>query len=685
MSHPHSRIPQGEPQAVAVGERGNMLRNPQTDELFTSDGAGWRPVSLSLCDLWFPDGFPGHSGRRCGRCFFDPCRCPRRRGCDRCCCDPCECHRPCGKCHCRPCKCHHKRDTVKCDRGLPKDRAPNRLPKWKDKIGPHGKRERCVLGDAAITEDHSRTTFEGRRGLNSNAAQIRLETVPPLLGPTHYVGFRASGDLNESTVWRLPRQDGDPGQLLQTDGDPSNNGPRLNWADPCCKTAPIVNDDFICLRSGATVLRNLLANDHNVRVPVRIVNEPAQGYGPKHGQAPLVDTDSAVVRYTADRGYTGPDSFVYQATEDDEPPDVFTKQEATVFVNIVSQPPPPVDGQYRFIYAQEEGDRGVYEYNSGVFKPLFTPNAADIEGIPSNNTLKANGLATNRNDNLVYFCWRIDLPVAFFFATIFAYDYILDKQFVVAIISTRDHFFPDLNPDLFKPFQAVLAATAESDNPAPTSMGQSIGADYAFENGQRVLYLAGSQSNINVRAYGHYRIVLGTYDGTGVNGSQKIQSVTWVPWLNPSGDAVVGRQMGDLSYNALTGGLMITSDGDLGESDAGSNTVSEVDGCSGAEISPPKKMVFADEDEKKSHHQSTFDAAGSLIVSYKTPSDDFKVKTLSGGTGIVLPPDFLITTDGILDMAQWISQECDEEFRPPAAALADAPAPANAPADAPTG
>ena len=123
-----------------------------------------------------------------------------------------------------------------------------------------------------------------------------------------------------------------------------------------------------------------------------------------------------------------------------------------------------------------------------------------------------------------------------------------------------------------------------------------------------------------------------------------------------------------------------------GLGDAGANTVSEGDGCSGAEISPPKKMVFADEDEKKSHHQSTFDAAGSLIVSFEAPPHDLGVvKILSGGTGVVLPPDFPITTHGILDMAQWISQECDEEFRPPAAALADAPAPANAPADAPTG
>ena len=593
-------------------------------------------------------------GSCCHQCWCDPCRC----WCSACWCDPCCClPRRCERCGCRPCKCHYKKkkEFVECDRGkrVPKDRDPNIIAKWKSE-------KKCELGDSAIHEKHSIVTVLRRPsvpGDPGNAAEIRLQAE----NSAYHVGFKAPvlTLIDGSTVWTLPDTDGSINQRLVTDGSR-----QLGWDDCCAPDPAVVNDDYVCLRAGELLENNPLNNDFKVIGPTKVVVSPVHGNAQEN--EPFV-----TVSYTADRGYTGCDSFAYSATLDDGSGDV-AKQKGTVYVDIVSRPPPPVPGDYRFIYslgfpgAISDDHRRVYEYHDELTRvPIFVPFHDLNEGEP----LVANGLATNREDNLIYYCWRMEIENPLpgggteTVPTIFAFDYVLpdsfpdQKQFIVAYIAGGA-----LGTALNSPFAEVI-----NDNPdADIHLGPEIGADFASVQGSKVLYLAGSKQagdqGGHRKAQGHYRIVLGHYDGSGEDFSQIVQSVTWVPWLSPPGGGEnPSAVMGDLTYNPITGGLVITGDGTIQAPD-----ITEVDPCSGAVISPSKPMTnWQEPGDILSEHQSTWDAFGTQLVTYRRgviiPST--YVSAVSAGTGFLQGPrkEVIIgLLTQVIDMAQWISQKCDQ-------------------------
>ena len=553
---------------------------------------------------------------------------------------------------------------MKCDRGkhVPKDRDPNIVAKWKSK-------KKCELGDSAIHEKSSIVTILRRptdSGGPGNAGEIRLETQARDL----HVGFKAPV-LDTSTVWTLPPTDGAVDQRLITNGLG-----QLEWAD-CCSGGhqPVVNGDFVCLRAGETKSIDVLENDVDVE-------DPNLEVGPQHGVISFTPPPAFV--YTANRGYLGCDSFTYHASN--------TQQQGTVLLDIVSNPPAYVEGDYRFIFSHGRADgsehtpeqRMVKEYHEEEeIKDLFYPFWPGHPFPDQNKHLIANGLATNREDNLIYYCWRVKIPNptspdvnTITLPAIFACDYLQEApggeglyvQFLVAYI-TGGVYATILNAQ--NPYAAPFGEVIDdNDSPSTDGMGPAIGADFASVQGSKVLYLAGEQRSSHHQdpeplARGHYRIVLGEYDGQGIDFSQTVDSVTWVPWIPDGEGEPVGRLMGDLTYNPITGGLLITSDGNSGVTGF---TVSEVDAQSGAEISPLVKMTNWESPNetvaKESEHQSTWDASGALIVSYKSSSliepSKILVAALSGGTGYLQGPrkEAVLAGGTLIDMAQWISQPC---------------------------
>lgn len=587
------------------------------------------------------DGIPGNSA--CYQCWCNPCCCP------------------CSKCYCDPCRCHDKKKPVECKRGkkVPKDKHPNIVAKWKSKG--------CDLGDSAIKEVHSKVTILGRPSAPleaGNAAEIRLETQDS----NKYVGFSAP-PLSGSTVWTLPDKDGEPTQRLVTD-----NNAVLSWQDCCADTDGVIyNDSFVCLRSGEKKIIAVLANDYNV---VGEVIAPLQPIGPSPGRTPhgIVAVSGGDITYTADRGYTGRDSFLYKGKNQNT--GLYTEKQGRVLVDIVSQPPQatanaeyPNPGAYRFLVSESSGSGLVYAYNG----PL--PSDPDPTVLFKPRTARANGLATNRADNLVYYCWKEEVLGVGVFPVIYACDYLLEdpnlswskKSFRIAYIT--DQVVPGgPGPSPFKEVIDDYSTNSWEEQYKPAkSIGVAIGADFAFENGSRVLYLAGEATSTKKESYGHYRIVLGEYDGKADDDeSQKILSVTWVPWWKPgetqgADGSVVGREMGDLTYNPITGGLIITANGN--SAGGGSNTSGEVDACTGAEISAPIAMSnFPDDDGKASWHQSTWTVLGTLVVSYEKANDGYWVSALNPGTGKLQDPSFKLSggSQGLYDLAQWTSQPCQD-------------------------
>lgn len=408
----------------------------------------------------------------------------------------------------------------------PQDANPNVVAKWKGGV--------CSLGEATIIEEHSVVTVLGRPSApldSGNAAEVRLE------GETtkDTVGFRAPA-LSVSTVWTLPVQDGISSQRLVTDGNFPN--PQLTWAG-CCTQESVVNDVFICLRAGETRTVNVVTQGEHIYAPVTIFSES----GPVHGDA---SASLESVSYTADRGYTGRDSFMYRPSDSEGNT---TKQAGRVVVDVVAIPPPAAPFGFRFIFGAQfpagYGQSAVFEYINGVSCPVFL--------IPQSSVI-----ATNRADSLVYFC-EVEEKQGEKVTAIYAFDYAQSTSssyvsFWIADVSN--------NPVFSSPFAEVIdevsiGGPGGAYNPP---QGAPCGMDFAFENGSRILYfscLQGFSLSSTDEVYGHYRLVLGPLFATG----QPVNSITWVPWWSPGNVDVGVRLAPSLIYNPITGGLVVVSKG----------------------------------------------------------------------------------------------------------------------------
>ena len=226
---------------------------------------------------------------------------------------------------------------------------------------------------------------------------------------------------------------------------------------------------------------------------------------------PVTVSAAGVATYTADTRYTGSDTFSY--TIDDTSGNT-SRNIGTVNVQIASNKPATADP--RFIYSSGPE---VFEFNGGVSTSIFTVAAP---------ATVINALATNRDDNLIYFAEG---------TAIYAYDYIAGTQFTV-----------------------IADITADARFTGATSLS-SGGATYI--NG--VYYLVGDGATT-----GYYRITMTKY----VPGSfaQGIRDVTFLVWSDG-----LTRDMGDIQIDCISRSLIIIA----GAGGTSALTVSTVDADSG--------------------------------------------------------------------------------------------------------
>jgi len=355
----------------------------------------------------------------------------------------------------------------------------------------------------------------------------------------------------------------------------------------CCQTrdcVPLANDDFACTRSGETVKINILANDFPGNSPLDPCTISILKL-PDHAERLTVNF-AGVATYTANTRFIGKDTFTYTVSNRDG--DVSNKI-ATVEVDVRCDPPSSSDP--RFIYSissnVNEG-REIREYNGGIDTLLTTA------------PVRANGLASNRDDNLIYYAKD---------TYIYAYDYIRDVHFTVVDITSDPRFTGD--DDL-----------------------SSGGATY-FDG---IYYLAGAGSTT-----GFYRIAFAAY----IPGSfaQTITDVTFIPW----GDEKT-RGMGDMQYDHISGNLVVCSTPGGGAP----SSVSIVTADSGIVLSSVKYANSV---------ASLQIARGVNNVFYVVESVTTVVRIINLATGAFnKSTSFIDLAFPPSDMAEYICQPCSTDF-----------------------
>ncbi|MDB4769492.1 Ig-like domain-containing protein [bacterium] len=275
---------------------------------------------------------------------------------------------------------------------------------------------------------------------------------------------------------------------------------------------------------------NLLTNDIAGTNPI----DPATVVitrQPEHSSNTIVSA-AGIITYIADTRFTGRDSFSYEV---DDTLGNTSRNIATVDVQVRCDPPATVEP--RFIYG---GGNSIFAYNGGVVTTIHNAVA------PS--TL-VNALATNRDDNLIY--WAEGF-------TIFAYDVIANTQFTVIANASTDPRFTFSGDENFS----------------------SGGATY--HGG--VYYLCGS-ANAGGPINHYYRLVMGTYIPGSL--SQAILNVTRVLFSDG-----LARDMGDLQYDRQAKTLIIS--GGVSSDGAASRTFSIFDPTSGELLELiPRAGIFA--------------------------------------------------------------------------------------------
>nr|QBK86694.1 MAG: hypothetical protein LCMAC103_00230 [Marseillevirus LCMAC103] len=361
-----------------------------------------------------------------------------------------------------------------------------------------------------------------------------------------------------------------------------------------------LNDNYDCTRAGEEVKIDVLTNDNGVVSPVAVVS------GPLHGTvgAPA----AGVIPYTADVRYTGQDWFSYSATVNG----AATAQNATVHIDVRADK--PTGTGFRFIYAEGTSPFNILEYNDGT-SLLYSPGRI------------ANGLATNRDDNLIYYTIFDGTST-----TINAIDY-LDSpvsEFEVANITT----------DAIFDFAQTGNGWANAD--------QALGGTY--HNG--VLYLAGDGGGLS-ETDGHYRIVLAPVDRSVP--SQEVLDAHFVQWSDSGGG--ISRVMGDLQYNHNSGMLMVTSD-EINGGGTHDAEIATIDPASGVvHQSVALVGVSGDAGVTPSNYQIVWGAGGEILMSDHDGVSATTINTLNTQSGEI---DFLATlpSTNVHDLAEYISQPC---------------------------
>ena len=434
---------------------------------------------------------------------------------------------------------------------------------------------------------------------------------------SNYVGFKAPSNLSgASQIWTLPPIDGTPGQQLTTTG---NGNGELSWSNCCTST---VNDNFACCSAGENIIIDVVANDVNVNIgTVAFVKLPEHHFGT------LTVNGSGEVSYTANTRYTGHDWFTYEVV--DSTTGVLNPHKGVVHIDIRSDKPsvasPITKTGARFIYGEATGTKDVRQYNDGNSTLIFRPGSPRF----------ANGLATNRDDNLIYYAYG---------TAIYAYDYITDELNNTS--GTDDWLVTDIANYNNSEHPFKNAVTNEG---GPITIGSSTGATYY--NG---IYYMGGRSN---DTDGYYRIVMAPYaPGSKVQEILDVHYIIWSDSLDINNIGVNTRTLSDMAWNHNSGMLMVCSNESSGAHEA---EIALVDPSTGV----VHHTMALDNVSGIGSYQLTWGAAGEILMCDYT--DVFPdpggtdLRTLNCQSGRASDTLDRFSDVEIYDLAEWISQPCN--------------------------
>ena len=183
-----------------------------------------------------------------------------------------------------------------------------------------------------------------------------------------------------------------------------------------------------------------------------------------------------------------------------------------------------------------------------------------------------------------------------------------------------------------------------------------VGADTFEQNGNDTgaayIYKVGGPG-----LSGYYRAVMAPYEREdGKAPEQEILDVNFIPWSDNENNVTGNRELGDLAYNPNSGTLMVVSyDG----ATTNPNQIAICDPSSG-EILHTKSLSITGR-----NNEITWDASGEIVLSQYNPDGPPKstLHSLNTGTGHERPGGGNLGTlenENIWDMAEWISQPCEE-------------------------
>jgi hypothetical protein len=256
-----------------------------------------------------------------------------------------------------------------------------------------------------------------------------------------------------------------------------------------------------------------LSSPANTITSVNILTPPAYGTLTATGA-------TGGFTYRSNPGFSGRDLFTYQVTDSTG---VVSKNSAACLFNIGYTGTTGTGPN--FIYTASTGNvNNINTYVNGANSTLFTATFPGYTG--TTTSIGTNALATNRDDNLIYYVGNSAGATAGNSGKIFAYDYINGNQFLL-----------------------VDANASGSGFPSNTISFQNGGGVYF----NRTLYMAVSSSNI------YYRINVTPYNPLATV-KQYITQVAQITFQAPAvtfGDIAWNHNSNNIVYTGLTGGSTV--------------------------------------------------------------------------------------------------------------------------------
>lgn len=262
---------------------------------------------------------------------------------------------------------------------------------------------------------------------SSQSIQILQTSQVQFTSGSFTLGVSASPSMTQNITFVFPPNTGPTGYILQTDG-----AGNASWTPSSATFAPVPNDDYYRGRTneiipinvlvgvagntgGTDTLGGSLSGPTNAITDVTIVT-PVK-YGTLTSGATL-----GGYTYQSFPRTTGIDRFYYTITDS---AGVTSKNSAMCTISIESNPPmgpSGFTGPY-FLYSSTASN-DVIQYNDGITSTIFT---ASFPGYTGGSLTGVCALATNRDDNLIYYCAVGATATQSGF--IYAYDYINNFEF----------------------------------------------------------------------------------------------------------------------------------------------------------------------------------------------------------------------------------------------------------------